>query len=98
MSNRSSSDHPIGSRCIDGDQDAHEWQPLSFRFETQLLDGDGRVRVRQPDIEEARVYMVCMNCRGWTYGVFDWVGYCLGDPEDVRDAHLNGSGRPEGDQ
>lgn len=86
MGARSASDHPVGSGCIDGDLDAHEWQPVSFRFETQLLDGEGRVQIRQPDIEEARVFFICMKCRGWTYGVFDWVGFYLGDPADVRDA------------
>lgn len=84
MGERTSSKHPFGSRCTDGDLDHHEWQPVSFRFETQLLDDEGRVQVRQPDIEKAHVYFICMKCRGWTYGVFDWVGYYLGDPADVR--------------
>ncbi len=84
MGSRSSSDHPTGSGCIDGDLDAHEWQPCSFRFEAQLLDDQGRVHIRQPDIEEAHVYFICMKCRGWTYGVFDWVGFYLGDPDVIR--------------
>ena len=81
---RSSSAHPIGSRCVDGGIDAHDWQPVSFRFETQTLGPHGEVLIRQPDIDEARVYFVCMKCRGWTYGVFDWVGYYLGHPDIVR--------------
>jgi hypothetical protein len=83
MVSRSSSAHPIGAGCVDGDMYSHVWQPCSFRFETQLLDDMGRVRIRQPDIDEARVYFVCMRCRGWTYGVFNWVGFTLGDPDDV---------------
>lgn len=83
MSSRSSSDHSLGSGCLEGDLDHHVWEPCSFRFETQLLDPEGRVQIRQPDIEEARVYFICMKCRGWTYGVFNWVGYYLGDPDSV---------------
>ncbi len=58
---------PFGKRdrydsdCIDGDLYAHDWTPLSFVFETQLLDEDGRVRVRQPATDHAKVYCVCMK-------------------------------------
>jgi hypothetical protein len=45
----------------------HRWQPLSFRFETQLLDGEGRIIIRQPDLHEANIYVVCMECNTWTY-------------------------------
>lgn len=82
MGNRSSSEHPIGPNCIDGGMNSHDWEPCSFVFESQLLDREGRVLIRQPDIEEARVYFICMKCRGYTYGVFNWVGYYLGDPDD----------------
>ena len=85
---RNSSDHPIGSSCIDGGHGAHEWQVVSFRFETQLLDEVGRVRVRQPDMDEARVYFICHKCRGWTYGVYNWVGYYLGDPDTVLPGYV----------
>jgi hypothetical protein len=71
------------SGCTDGDLDHHDWRPISFRFETQLLDHRGRVQVRQPDTDGARVYFVCLKCRGWTYGVFDWVGFYLGDSDPV---------------
>ena len=50
--------------CDDG---WHRWQPVSFRFETQLLDKDGRVQIRQPDLREGRVYVVCMECFTHTY-------------------------------
>lgn len=81
---RSSSNHPLRSGCIDGDLEHHAWQPVSFRFETQMLDEHGRVLVKQPAIEDARVYFVCLKCRGYTYGEFEWVGYYLGDPECAR--------------
>lgn len=58
----------------------HQWQPLSFVFETQMLDRDGRVMVRQPLIDDGRVYVVCMPCRSHTYIVTAWVGYYLGYP------------------
>lgn len=53
----------------------HTWQPLSFRFETQLLDPEGRVIVRQPDTNEAKVYMVCMRCAQWTYITTSFCGW-----------------------
>lgn len=86
MGTRSSSAHPLGSGCIDGDLDEHVWEPLSFRFEAQLLDDDGRVLIRQPAIDDAHVYFICMKCRGWTYGVFEWVGFFLGNPPDFYPA------------
>jgi len=36
-------------------------------FETQLLDQDGRVCIRQPDVERGRVYIVCLRCASHTY-------------------------------
>jgi hypothetical protein len=69
---------PSGA-CDDGEE--HRWQPVSFRFETQLLDSEGRVRIRQPDIKEGRVYVVCMACRTHTYVVTEWAGYYLGGPD-----------------
>ncbi|MEU3899773.1 hypothetical protein [Streptomyces sp. NPDC045251] len=68
----------------------HQWQPLSFVFETQLLDRDGRVLARQPAIDGGRVYAVCMPCRSHTYIETSWVGYYLGRPyleeEEARHA------------
>lgn len=69
-----------GLLCNDGAE--HRWQPVSFRFETQLLDGSGRVVIRQPDLREARVYMVCLGCNTHTYVVTEWAGYYLGGPGD----------------
>lgn len=66
--------------CVDGGTDGHDWQPLSFVFETQLLDRDGRVAVRQPDTDKGRVYCVCMRCHQHTYIVTKWVGFFLPDP------------------
>lgn len=65
--------------CLDGKE--HKWQPVSFVFETQLLDSSGRVLIRQPDIEKARVYMVCLECRLHTYIETRWAGFYLGECE-----------------
>lgn len=65
--------------CDDGGE--HRWVPVSFRFETQLLDESGRVRIRQPDLHEGRVYVVCMACRTHTYVETEWAGYYLGGPD-----------------
>lgn len=67
-----------GTLCNDGMP--HRWQPLSFRFEKQLLDDQGRVIVRQPDLREANIYVVCMECNTWTYVVAEWAGYYIGSP------------------
>jgi hypothetical protein len=60
--------------CINGE---HEWTPLSFAFEQQLIDEKGRVRIRQPDTEKGRVYCVCMKCHSHTYVETKWVGFCF---------------------
>jgi hypothetical protein len=60
----------------------HDFQPVSMVFETQMLDGDGRVLVRQPDLARGRVYCVCMKCHGHTYAETRWVGYYLADGDD----------------
>jgi hypothetical protein len=65
----------IHSKCI------HEWKPLSFVFETQLLDKDGRVLVRQPESNNAKVYCVCMKCCGYTFIETAWVGYYIDSPD-----------------
>lgn len=64
---------------------AHEWQPISFRFEGQLLDGNGRVLIRQPDLNRGRVYCVCMKCHSHTYIETKWVGYYLTPPGEQED-------------
>lgn len=55
----------------------HQWQPLSFVFESQLLDYEGRVLVRQPNTKTGRVYVVCMACHSHTYIETKWVGYYI---------------------
>jgi hypothetical protein len=87
--------------CVAGDMDTHEWQPLSFVFETQLLDKDGRVNVRQPDIDAGRVYCVCMRCHQHTYIVTKWAGFFLPDPwvlqaedDDSKTAHQEAGEEP----
>jgi hypothetical protein len=69
--------------CVNGE--THKWQPLSFVFETQLLDPHGRVQIRQPAIQEGRVYCVCMGCAHHTYIETDWVGYYLGGSEHGKE-------------
>ena len=69
--------------CDDGGE--HRWQPVSFRFETQLLDKDGRVQIRQPDLREGRVYVVCMECFTHTYVETEWAGYYLGGPPSLTE-------------
>lgn len=66
--------------CADGTIEGHTWQPLSFVFETQLLDHYGRVNVRQPALEDGRVYCVCMKCHQHTYIVTRWANFFLPDP------------------
>lgn len=74
-----------GDECVDGAE--HVWQPVSFVFESQLLDGNGRVQIRQPAIHGGRVFLVCMPCHSHTYIETTWVGYWLPpterfDPDD----------------
>ena len=66
--------------CSGNSLEQHQWQPISFRFETQLLDQDGRVIVRQPHTEEGRVYCVCMRCHKHTYIVTSWAGFYVTPP------------------
>ena len=70
------------TKCIDGND--HRWQPVSFRFETQLLDTEGRVRIRQPAIDDARVYFVCVPCRSWTYQEMQWIGWRMGSAAELE--------------
>lgn len=63
----------------------HKWQPLSFIFETQLLDKSGRVQIRQPDLSYGKVFCVCMKCYSHTYVATGWIGYYLGDPDILED-------------
>lgn len=75
-----SDDHPSATICPKAADGEHRWQPLSFVFETQMLDSSGRVVVRQPDLDKGCVYAVCMPCRSHTYIETAWVGYYLGYP------------------
>jgi hypothetical protein len=54
-----------------------KWIPLSFVFETQLLDPNGRVQIRQPNTDKGRVYCVCMGCHQHTYIETKWAGYYI---------------------
>jgi hypothetical protein len=70
-------------RCANGAKE-HEWQPLSFVFESQVLDPEGRVHIRQPDTDNARVYCVCMKCYTHTYITTEWIGHFIPGPHDPQ--------------
>lgn len=72
--------HP-STACDDGGE--HHWQPVSFVFEAQVLDKDGRVLIRQPDLRRGRVYCVCMACFAHTYAETEWAGFYLGGPPSL---------------
>lgn len=67
----------LGVNLNDPKNCEHDWIPCSFRFETQLLDNMGRVQIRQPDLEAARVYFVCPKCAQYTYLSCNSAGYQL---------------------
>lgn len=74
---------------------SHDWQPVSMVFESQLLDGDGRVLIRQPDIDEGRVFLVCLQCASHTYVSTSWVGFRLYGSEDANPRYVaDASGNP----
>lgn len=60
----------------------HKWQPLTFRFESDVLmpDASGALRpaIRQPSTVSGRVYCVCMKCASHTYVATQWIGFYLG--------------------
>lgn len=60
----------------------HHWQPVSMVFESQLLDHEGRVLIRQPDIDHGRVYLVCLLCASHTYMTTRWAQFRLHGSED----------------
>lgn len=62
----------------------HKWEPISFTFETQLLDKDGRVLIRQPDLTSAKVFCVCMKCLSHSYIETGWIGYYLNSPDELE--------------
>lgn len=62
----------------------HNWEPAGMVFETQLLDEHGRVRLRQPDIDEGRCYFICRHCACHTYMATQWIGYRLHGSDDAR--------------
>lgn len=69
-----------------GDGEEHRWQPVSFVFESPLLDDHGRVIIRQPNTRTGRVYLLCMGCHTHTYMKTEWVGYWLSGPNDPESA------------
>jgi len=62
---------------------AHVWEPAGMVFETQLLDEHGRVRVRQPDMDEGRCYFICRWCASHTYMTTQWIGFRMYGSEDA---------------
>lgn len=73
---------------------AHNWEPAGMVFETQLLDNEGRVRVRQPDLEEGRCYFICRMCASHTYMATQWIGYRLHGSDDAMKGETNAWSRP----
>ncbi len=68
----------------------HKWHPLSFAFETQLLDERGRVQIRQPNGENGRVYCVCLKCLAHTYYTTAWAGFSLHGPDELEKEDRDG--------
>ena len=66
----------------------HEWQPVSMVFESQMLDKNGRVCIRQPDTTSGRVYLVCLRCCSHTYVETGWVGFYLDSPDILEESYL----------
>jgi hypothetical protein len=58
----------------------HNWQPVSFVFESQILGDEGRVLIRQPDCTGGKVYCVCTKCHSHSYMETVYVGYRLSSP------------------
>lgn len=63
----------------------HDWRPVSMVFETQLLDPEGRVLIRQPDAAAGRVYIVCMGCASHTYMETRFIYRLHGAPDQDAD-------------
>ena len=64
---------------------SHRWETVSMVFETQLLDREGRVQIRQPDLTEGRVYFICRGCASHTYMTTQWLGVRMYGSEDAVD-------------
>jgi hypothetical protein len=84
----------IGINLTDPKGCEHSWQPVSMVFETQLLDDEGRVRIRQPDLKAGRVYLVCLACAQHTYMATNWTGYQLEGSEHRGFAYNPNSSHP----
>lgn len=61
----------------------HVWEPVSMVFETQLLDPEGRVMLRQPDMQAGRCYFICRGCASHTYMATQWFGARMYGSEDA---------------
>jgi hypothetical protein len=49
----------------------HEWQPLNIHIKEH----------GQPDMNNAKVWCVCMKCCSHTYIKTAWVGFYIGSPD-----------------
>ncbi|WP_373202654.1 helix-turn-helix transcriptional regulator [Mycobacterium marinum] len=64
----------------------HHWEPVSLTFDTELYEIDGRyirVRIRQPDIDEARCYFICRRCACYTFMTTQFIGFRMYGSEDA---------------
>lgn len=73
----------IDGKINDPAECEHKWEAVSMVFETQLLDPQGRVAIRQPDPKTGRVYLVCLACASHTYMSTSWIRYRLHGSEDA---------------
>lgn len=83
MSQRADAPRVVNGETVHPRKCRHAWKPAGMVFETQLLDGDGRVIIRQPDLDTGRVYLVCLLCASHTYMSTSWTGYRLYGSEDT---------------
>lgn len=68
----------------------HNWEAVSFVFETESYSGDiyPRLAIRQPDLNEGRVYFICVHCASHTYMTTSWIGYRLHGSEDANPRYI----------
>jgi len=70
----------------------HCWQPVSMVFERELWR-DGRLVIRQPDLNYGRVYLVCLKCRSYTYAEVGWAGFTSARPTIWKGSSRKAKGR-----
>jgi hypothetical protein len=65
-------------RLRNPDRCAHTWIPVSIEPTHEVRGNNGQWYPAQgPDIEQARVHVVCVRCATWTYLNTAWAGWQL---------------------